>query len=285
MAKSNFFFVSGLIACFLSLALVADSHVGGKRLGDPSAASKIEDIALHERSDFYENETNLEHTLLKRGEFFLDAVAPDDANILHQAFTDMVDVVTYVSQNPNPLVLNRYFTAADQNAVTAIFDTVRQMAQVGGFPNPLRTLHPTDLNQIHVTRPKGVGLTLAESFNIEATGAGERIAVYDFGWGALWKKRRSDVKCDCDIKKTNYKMHFLGTLLLHEVLYVSPASIHSLRHVQTTLLSYLSSLAILTASPTSLGPSKCPSTARMLPLATVWSLTMIQGNSKNSGTC
>ena len=275
MAKSNFFFV--LIACFLSLALVADSHVGGKRLGDSSAASKIEDIALHERSDFHDKETNLEHTLLKRGQLFLDAVAPDDANILQQAFTDMVAVVTYVSRNPNSRVLKRYFAESDQADVTAMFNAVRQMAQVGGFPNPMKPLKPTDLNQIHVTRPKGVGLTLAASFDTGTTPTNAKIEVYDFGWRALWKKLRSQVKC-CDITKTNYKMHILGTLLLHEVLYVSPASIHSLRDVQNTLLSYLSSLAISTASPTSLGSSKCPSKARKLPLATVWSLTMIQGD-------
>lgn len=278
MAKSNFFFVSGLIACFLSLALFASSHVVGKRLGDPSAASKIEDIALHERSEFYDDEANLKHTLLKRGALYLDAIAPDDAGILQQAFADMVEVVTYVQQNPNPQVLARYFRPTDQAHVTAIFNTVRQMAQPGGFPNPPKQLLPTDLNQIRVSRKTGVGFTLAESFNVQAISTGPRVEVYDFGWGALYRRLKSDVDCDCDIKKTSYKMHILGTLLLHEVLYVSPASIHSLRHVQNTLLSYLSSLAISTASPTSLGSSECPSTARKLQLATVWSLTMIQGS-------
>ena len=233
MAKSNFFFVSGLIACFLSLALVADSHVVGRRLGDPSAASTIEDIALHERSDFYDNETNLEHTLLKRGAFTLNGVSTDETPILQQAFQDMVDVVTYVSRNPNPQVLRRYFATSDQAAVTAIFNAVRQMALQGGFSNPPSIgLSPTDLNQISVSRKRGPPFDLAQSFGTHSqeVARGNRIEVYDFGWGALWKRLRSEVKC-CDIKKTNYKMHILGTLLLHEVLYVSPASIHSLRHV------------------------------------------------------
>ena len=276
MAKSNFFFVSGLIACFLSLALVVSSHVVANRLEDPSAARKLADEGLHERSDFDDDEANLNHTLFERGALFLDAVKPTDAVILDQAFKDMVQIVTYVQQNPNPQVLARYFRPTDQNQVTSIFNTVRQMAQVGGYPNPHPALYPTDLNQIHVFRKKGSGTTLAESFDAKGTYKDPQTEVYDFGWGAVFKQLISQIDCDCHIKKTNYKMYTLGALLLHEILYVSPASIHSLRHVQSALLSLLSFLAISTASPTSLGSGKRSSTARKLHLATSWSLTMIQ---------
>ena len=133
----------------------------------------------------------------------------------------MFDVVTYVQQNPNPQALSRYFSPNDQAYVTAIFDTVRQLAQPGGLPNPRTGIRLSDLSQVVVNRVGGFGAVLAETSEFGLTDQNPSIEVNDFAWGALYKRLKSDLNCDCDIKKVNYKLHFLGTLLLHETLYVT----------------------------------------------------------------
>jgi len=235
MAKFNFCFLPGLIAWFLYLTLLASSHVVEKRFGDPLAASKVTEIPLHERSDFYDNEVNSTSAFVKRTVFNLDSNKPEDVRILQQAFRDMVEIVTYVQQNPNPQVLARYFSPNDQADVTAIFSIVRQLAQPGGFQNADPLFGPTDLSQIVIHRggtAGGWGTTLAQSFDTSCSTNHPRIDLYDFGWGALYKRLRSELNCDCDIKKTNYKMYILGSVLLHETLYIPPTSIHLPPHVQ-----------------------------------------------------
>ena len=160
----------------------------------------------------------------KRGLYNLGQNSANDASILQQAYLDMIDVVTFVADHPNAQVMARYFSPADAADVTAIFNTVRLMAMPGGFPNAPNDPLPiwTDLSDITVTRThdiKSIG-TLAESLGtLIGTTTGQTINVYDFGWTALWQRIRSDLQCARDIgPKTNYKMHFLGTLLLHETL-------------------------------------------------------------------
>jgi len=235
MAKFNLWFLPGLIAWFLCLTSVASSHVLEKRLGNPLAASKVTKIPLHERSDFYDNEVNSTSAFVKRTVFNFDSNKPEDVRILQQAFTDMVEIVTYVQQNPNPQVLARYFSPNDQADVTAIFNTVRQLAQPGGHPDPETQFGPKDLSQIVIHRggtAGGLGTTLAQSFDTSPSTTHPRIDLYDFGWGALYKRLRSELNCDCDIKKTNYKMYILGSVLLHETLYIPPTFTHLAPHVQ-----------------------------------------------------
>ena len=162
--------------------------------------------------------------LFKRGLYNLGQNKQSDTSILEQAYLDMVEVVTYVAANPNSQVMARYFSPADATAVTAIFNTVRLLAQPGGYPNPPGGPLPiwTDLSHISVTRKTDLTslptLAEAEGTNIGET-TGQAITVYDFGWAALWQRLLKSLQCERDIgPKTNYKMHFLGTLLLHETL-------------------------------------------------------------------
>jgi hypothetical protein len=175
-------------------------------------------------------------------------VSDGDQSYLQQAFIDMLELVTFAAENQNPQVLTRYFDANDQDDVTAIFDTVRRMAQPGGIPRPgpqYEDLRPYDLSEITILRAKSIKpsliykptLLIAESVTLafsENTNAEYRksanplfpyenpptITVTDFGWGALWKRARPDLKCTDIGPKTDYKMHFLGSLILHEILYV-----------------------------------------------------------------
>ena len=169
--------------------------------------------------------------LRKRGLYNFGSNNAADTTILQQGFLDMVDVVTHNANNPNAGVMARYFRAGDQAQVTAIFRTVLQMAQAGGYPNPPPfpggRISPTDLSEINVVRSSEVQLrTLAESFDIQPVGgSAPTIKVYNFGWNALWQRLRQSLQCGRDIsQKTNYKMHFLGTLLLHETLHFNAVS-------------------------------------------------------------
>ncbi len=174
--------------------------------------------------------------LRKRGPFLLDpTISAGDMSYLRQAFIDMLELVTFVAANPNRQVLQRYFDLNDENEVTAIFNTVRRMAEPGGFPRPAGSefIRPYDISEITILRTHGSLPNLAFANNVEAQyrpstnpqfpdpDRTPTITVTSFGWGALWKRRRNDLKCGVDIgPKTNYKMHYLGSLLLHEILYV-----------------------------------------------------------------
>lgn len=169
--------------------------------------------------------------LKRRGLYNFGPNNAADTTILQQGFLDMVDVVTHNANNPNAAVMARYFRAGDAAQVTAVFNTVLQMAQAGGYPNappfPGGRISPQDLSEIQVVRSSAVQLrTLAESFNVEPVGAANpTINVYNFGWNALWQRLRQSLQCGRDIgPKTNYKMHFLGTLLLHETLHFNSVS-------------------------------------------------------------
>lgn len=206
----------------------SSSHKLERRFADLAPTFESFHDSVYAR-DANQNESTYENPyagseVFKRGLYNLGQNSASDASILQQAYLDMVEIVTFVAQNPNPQVMARYFSPADAADVTAIFNTVRLMAQPGGFPNPPASPLPiwTDLSDITVTRThdiKALG-TLAYSDNtLIGLNKGQSIYVYDFAWTALWQRRRRDLQCARDIgPKTNYKMHFLGTLLLHETL-------------------------------------------------------------------
>lgn len=193
------------------------AHTLNTRFRASPAASNSLVEPLHVRSNSTDGIKHFEGHV-KRAEFFIDAPTPAEAAIFQQAFRDMVDVVTYVQQNPNPQALARYFPPNSQGSVTAVFDTVRQMAQPGGWPNPPDGYRPSDLNELRLRHTRGLRTDLAESFNVSRQSRNQEIQVYDFGWNELYRRLRSDINCDCDIKKVNHKLHFLGTLILLEVL-------------------------------------------------------------------
>ena len=222
-----------MIAGLLLRPSLVSSHAFGTKLRGPRAARDLSDAFLPNGSDFYDNHERSIETLVKRGQFNIVSTNPTDAQILQQAFTDMMDVVTYVQQNPNPQALARYFSPNHQAYVAAIFDTVWQMAQPGGHPRNMANYQPTDLNQLTLRRQKGAGFALAASSGWKPSALDQRIDVYNFGWGALHKRLKSDLDCDCDIKKVDYKLHFLGTLLLHETLYVTHHFFNFSQHLGT----------------------------------------------------
>lgn len=196
------------------------------------------------------NDTILTPVVLsKRGQFKLNnEISDGDKSYLQQAFIDMQELVTFVAANPNPAVTARYFDPNDQNDVTAIFDTVRRMAEAGGVPRPsgerYLNIRPYDLSELTILLAKSIQLKLlldpgvfieesltlafAENTNAEYREINHQIPEYpptitvtEFGWGALWQRQRRSISCRRDIAgRTNFKMHFLGSLLLHEILYV-----------------------------------------------------------------
>ena len=162
--------------------------------------------------------------LTKRHVPNLEGNKPADKHIIERAFKDMVNVVNYVSDHPNHHVLARYFDHQHFEDVNAVFQIVKQMAS-DEPPESQETLiktGPQDLKEIRIFRAPGTfgAPVLAEAFNFFVRSTDHHLKIYDFGWDALFKRLRADIKCDDIGPKTNYKMHFLGTLMLHEILYV-----------------------------------------------------------------
>lgn len=203
-----------------------------RKIGDqPSPNSRLAHGSLYSKwpkpaFDTAEDINDLHYNnLTKKSLYNLAGNNPSDESILGQAFLDLQALVTYVAGNPNAQVLARYFDPNDANDVNAIFNTVMQMASTSPPTNPpgaRANLAPTDLHQISVTRASGELTTLAEAFNANAlntVGSKQEIKVYNFGWEVLWQRLLQSIKCSMIGPKTNYKMHFLGSLLLHETLH------------------------------------------------------------------
>ena len=211
------------------LALFALTSTCHKIGDDSSPNDRLEHGLLYSRSpkpifDIAEEPTELHYqeNLTKRGLYNLARNSPSDATILQQAFVDLQTLVTFVAANPNAQVLARYFDPNHANDVNAIFNTVMQMASTNPPTNPpgaRANLAPTDLSQISVYRSGGGFPTLAESERTGAANINQEIKVYDFGWSALWQRLLQSINCSMIGPKTNYKMHFLGSLLLHETLH------------------------------------------------------------------
>ncbi|KAL8868536.1 MAG: hypothetical protein Q9174_004926 [Haloplaca sp. 1 TL-2023] len=177
----------------------------------------------------------------KRGLFDLSQVSGGDATIIQvcrliplssakltssqQAWVDLSNVVDVVVQNPNPNVLQNYFDPGDAGDVANVFQTIQGMIAPGGVQNPPNAgLGPTDLQEIQVLRTNAGCGNLVLAFS-EAVGTStnvrnpRKITICDFGWNVLYRRLRRDLTCEMIGPKVNYKMQFLGPLLLHEVLH------------------------------------------------------------------
>ncbi|KAL8768881.1 MAG: hypothetical protein Q9194_005584 [Teloschistes cf. exilis] len=146
-----------------------------------------------------------------------------DKSIIIDAFADMSAVVNEVVDHPNPGVLQNYFDPGDADDVASVFRTVQAMIQPGGVPNaPNPGFGPTNLNQIRIRRqgilsgcPPGL---LAYSSGYATTTKDRETVICDFGWTVLYRRLRRDIECAKIGPKINWKMQFLGPLLLHETL-------------------------------------------------------------------
>ena len=217
------------------LASISTSHVLDHKLENYHAVDKrlahasLDDRFAESVFDSTEDAFDLHHRkFTKKSLYNLASNNPSDESIFGQAFLDLQTLVTYVAGNPNPQVLARYFDPNDANDVTAIFTTVMQMASVNPPTNPpgaRANLQPTDLHNISVVRSSGGFPDLAESFNVGVQDRGQQIKVYNFGWSGLWQRLLQSIKCSDIGPKTNYKMHFLGSLLLHETLHFNNVGI------------------------------------------------------------
>lgn len=145
----------------------------------------------------------------------------DDTSILTAAFNEMMELVNFVSDHPNVDVIARYF-APNTNALndaTAIFNSIRLMAGPNGHPQPAGNFAPNSLHGILVRRTRGgFPFTLADALDTTGNSVHPTINIYDYGWSSLWQRLRSGIKCSDIGPRTNYKMHFLGSLILHEIL-------------------------------------------------------------------
>ena len=237
MIPPGFSILSGLAIGLAVLTTPSISHKLDNRFADVSPSYESFHDSVYAREP-EENQTfhdavfsRTQAELKRRGLYNFASNGPGDTTILQQGFLDMVDVVTHNAHSPNAGVLARYFSPGDQAQVTAVFQTVLSMAGAGGYQNPPAfpggRISPTDLSEINVVHSTEVQLrTLAESFNVQPVGStNPTINVYNFGWNALWQRLRQNLQCGRDIgPKTNYKMHFLGTLLLHETLHFNSVS-------------------------------------------------------------
>ena len=226
----SFFRVSQLF-CVFSLALytaVSNAHSFKPGHAEHQFDSRFSNAVLEERNaepGFQYNiqdENGTSTKLYKRNLYNLNGNSQADESILGQAFLDMQALVTYVAQNPNPQVLARYFDPNHANDVNAIFNTVMAMASTNPPTTPpgQPQLTPMDLHEINVVRASGSFPTLAESFRTSAQNNNLQIKVYDFGWTSLYSRLRQNIACGAIGPNTNYRMHFLGSVLLHETLYV-----------------------------------------------------------------
>ena len=203
-----------------------DHHALDNRFAPGSLDSRFAEPVF----DSTEEASNLHYKkFTKKSLYNLVGNNPSDESILGQAFLDLQTLVTYVAGNPNAQVLARYFDPNDANDVTAIFNTVMQMASVNPPRNPpggaRANLRPTDLHNISVIRASGGFPDLAEAFNVGPQDRNQQIKVYNFGWSALWQRLLQSIPCSDIGPKTNYKMHFLGSLLLHETLHFNNVGI------------------------------------------------------------
>lgn len=198
--------LSGLVLGLTLFTSSSLSHKIDSRFADVSPVYETFHDSVYARGP-EENETFSEAVfsrtrleLARRGLYNFGTNSAADTSILQQGFLDMVDVVTHNAHNPDAAIMARYFAPGDAATVTAVFNTVLQMAGAGGYPNaptfPQGRLQPQDLSEISVVHAGDFQLgALAESFGTGpfAANAGPQIKVYNFGWGGLWQRLRSSL--------------------------------------------------------------------------------------------
>ena len=165
----------------------------------------------------------------KRSEFTIGKnVKEGDATDIHQAYIDLCAILKNVTEdvhspNINLNTFDRYFNHFDPkyiSRVQGLFRTVLQMALDGVNVQGTTSLgkRPRDLNEITILRSKSWNTYLAEAQNVDPDNLDATITIYDFGWDALHQRTLQQLTCADIGPKTNYKMHVLGSLLLHEIL-------------------------------------------------------------------
>ncbi|KAL8661206.1 MAG: hypothetical protein Q9202_005808 [Teloschistes flavicans] len=180
--------------------------------------------SLRAREYGYWEPSDNDTSLVKRTIWDLTDMTGGDKSVVIDAFADMSAVVNEVVNHPNPSVLQNYFDPGDADDVASVFRTVQAMIQPGGVPNaPNPGFGPTNLNQIRIRREGlfsgcSAGL-LAYSSGVASLTPTREIVICDFGWTVLYKRLRRDLQCANIGPKINYKMQFLGPLLLHETLH------------------------------------------------------------------
>ncbi|KAL8685685.1 MAG: hypothetical protein Q9218_007601 [Villophora microphyllina] len=207
-----------ILATLLPSSLVTCHRVSlnAREYGHPERSDNAKEYGYPEPSD---NDTSL----VKRTIWDLSDMTGGDKTIVIQAFNDMSEVVKEVVENPNLAVLANYFDTGDAEDVAKVFQTVQAMLQPGGVPNPpFPGYKPTNLNQVKIRRQGlltgcGPGV-LAFTNGHSGTESEMATIICDFGWNVLYRRLRQDLTCDKIGPKINYKMQFLGPLLLHEVL-------------------------------------------------------------------
>ena len=220
----------------LTLAPLSSSHYSHPEAGahqgeHENSPSHVKFERFHEKHDLRdlnefddpENHTRLE----KRGPIRVAYRTDSEKADLNHAYQDMLTLVGFVYNNwaqVDPDIFDVYFHPFHVTKVKQVAYTILRMAQPGGItdmPGSLQAFRPTDLSDIVLIREHGVPPILAESFNVGSRGLDPKIAIYDFGWQVLRNRRfLSDYPADCSKigSKVDYRMQFLGGLLLHEVL-------------------------------------------------------------------
>ena len=216
-----------LLLCFFTSYATANS-LNGDLKGRSLYDSQYDD--LYSWNDTFPGKRQ-EARISKRGLQTIDIAEAKERQDVEFALHEMMDLVQYVVDRPNDQVLGRYFPRQDWEDVKSIFRTVLSLAKDGSQADPLNPARrPYDLSQIKISRQArsedpnlqswAKPLVLADAVQSELIPRNPNdlgIVIYDFGWDVLFKRFMTQ---DCkDIgPNTNYKMHFLGSLLLHETL-------------------------------------------------------------------
>ena len=214
------------VICFLlGLASLVSCHqIDSTSFPDiaPIYESFHESIHARDRISELDTSNDTAHLLYKRDPYAITATDAGAISYLRQAFLDLQTLVAYVATNPNPAVFQRYFGDQPSEPIDRVFQIVFNMSQPGGVQNPFPpggNLGPTNLGQISLSSTNREAPTLAFSDDVELNDSpNPSITITSFGWGALFRKRMSAIQCSDIGPGTNYKMHFLGSLLLHETL-------------------------------------------------------------------
>ena len=216
------------------LAFATSNPLESRHFAKPHIIDESSEQLTNDYAGDSGNANHTVHELVKR--IFNIPTTGQSASTVTQlgvGYWDMINLLQVVIANPHLPTMNWYFDGAAAD-ITAVFQTVLDMSQPGGTQaqDPaLRQYGPTALDQITVKRVHGgqplnpgTGAVLADSDNVSindmSTGAIPTTQVYDWGWQVLYRRFRYEIDCSMIGPKVNYKMQFLGGVLLHEILYV-----------------------------------------------------------------
>ena len=166
---------------------------------------------------------------LERRKFFdthpiLDPTTHRWIRIALKEMLELVDHITFLPFNRVASIYDLYFDPAHNRDVKRIFIVIADYARTDQ-PMPLRKgldYCPTDLYQIRIHAD---GVHCQPNSLAISNGTGQFwddsfpwIKICPHAWRAVYKRFNAGIMCDDLGDKLSYRMHFIGSILLHEML-------------------------------------------------------------------